>query len=72
MKIKGVTFADIIDAYSGEHDEVNRKVEALAKKAPVQDPILDMFIEHLPNPIDGRLRYGRVTQPAPSVKEWRR
>ena len=50
MKAKGVTFADIIDAYTGEYEEVNRKVDALSKKAPVQEPILDMFVEHLPNP----------------------
>jgi len=54
MKAKGVTFADIIDAYTGEHEEVNRKVDALSKKAPVQDPILDMFIEHLPNPLEAQ------------------
>ncbi len=54
MKLKGVTFADIIDAYTGEHEDVNRKVESLAKKAPVQDPILDMFVEHLPNPIEAQ------------------
>jgi elongation factor 2 len=50
MKAKGVTFADIIDAYTGEYEEVNRKVDALSKKAPVSEPILDMFVEHLPNP----------------------
>ncbi|MGA2309856.1 MAG: elongation factor EF-2 [Candidatus Bathyarchaeia archaeon] len=54
MKAKGVTFAEIIDAYTGEHEEVTRKVDALSKKAPVQDPILDMFIEHLPNPIEAQ------------------
>ncbi|MFZ1038575.1 MAG: GTP-binding protein, partial [Candidatus Bathyarchaeia archaeon] len=36
MKAKGVTFKEIIDAYAGEHDEVDRKVDALSKKAPVQ------------------------------------
>jgi elongation factor 2 len=54
MKAKGVTFTHIIDAYTGEHEEVNRKVDALSKKAPVQDPILDMFIEHLPNPVEAQ------------------
>ncbi len=54
MKAKGVTFAEIIDAYSGEHEEVNRKVDALSKKAPVYEPILDMFIEHLPNPLQAQ------------------
>jgi elongation factor 2 len=50
MKAKGVTFAGIIDAYTGEYEEVNKKVDALSKKAPVFEPILDMFVEHLPNP----------------------
>jgi len=54
MKAKGVTFADIIDAYTGEYEEVNRKVDALSKKAPVYKPILDMFVEHLPNPLQAQ------------------
>jgi elongation factor 2 len=54
MKAKGISFADIINAYTGEHEEVDRKVDALSKKAPVQDPILDMFIEQLPNPIQAQ------------------
>jgi elongation factor 2 len=54
MKAKGVTFKDIIDAYQGEHDEVNRKVDALSKKAPLHEPVLDMFCEHLPNPIEAQ------------------
>jgi len=54
MKAKGVTFNEIIDAYAGEYDEVDRKVDALSKKAPVQEPILDMFVEHLPNPLQAQ------------------
>jgi elongation factor 2 len=54
MKAKGVTFAEIIDAYSGEHDEVDRKVDALSKRAPVYEPILDMFVEHLPDPLEAQ------------------
>jgi elongation factor 2 len=54
MKAKGVTFKEIIDAYAGEYDEVDRKVDALSKKAPVQEPILDMFVEHLPNPLQAQ------------------
>jgi elongation factor 2 len=54
MKAKGVTFKEIIDAYTGEHDEVARKVDALSKKAPLHEPILDMFCEHLPNPLDAQ------------------
>ena len=54
MKAKGVTFKDIIDAYTGEYEEVGRKVEALSKKAPLHEPVLDMFVEHLPNPFEAQ------------------
>jgi len=54
MKAKEVTFKDIIDAYQGEKDEIDRKVDALSKKAPVSEPILDMFVEHLPNPLQAQ------------------
>jgi elongation factor 2 len=54
MKAKGVTFKEIIDAYAGESDEVSRKVDALSKKAPLNEPILDMFCEHLPNPLQAQ------------------
>jgi elongation factor 2 len=50
MKAKGVTFKEIVDAYTGEYEEVGRKVDALSKKAPLHEPILDMFVEQLPNP----------------------
>lgn len=54
MKAKGVTFKEIIDAYTGEPEDVGRKVEALSKKAPLYEPILDMFCEHLPNPLEAQ------------------
>jgi len=54
MKEKAVTFQEIIDAYAGEPDEIADKVEALSKKAPLYEPILDMFCEHLPNPLDAQ------------------
>ncbi len=54
MKAKGVTFKDIIDAYTGEADDVGKKVDALSKKAPLYEPILDMFVEHLPNPLEAQ------------------
>ena len=54
MKMKGVTFKEIIDAYSGEKSDIDRKVDALAKKAPLAEPILDMFVEHLPNPFEAQ------------------
>ncbi|MEM3640349.1 MAG: elongation factor EF-2 [Candidatus Bathyarchaeia archaeon] len=51
MKAKGVTFQEIINAYAGEPEEIAKKVEALSKKAPLYEPILDMFCKHLPNPL---------------------
>jgi len=51
MKAKGITFKDIIDAYTGAPEDVGKKVEELSKKAPLYKPILDMFCEHLPNPL---------------------
>jgi elongation factor 2 len=54
MKAKGITFKDIVDAYTGEPEEVAKKVEALSKKAPLHEPILDMFCEHLPNPLEAQ------------------
>jgi elongation factor 2 len=50
MKVKKVTFQDIIDAYTGDPIDVGRKVDELSKKAPLPEPILDMFCIHLPNP----------------------
>jgi elongation factor 2 len=54
MKAKGVTFKEIIEAYTGEPEEVGRKVEALSKRIPVYEPILDMFCEHLPSPLEAQ------------------
>jgi elongation factor 2 len=54
MKAKGITFKDIIDAYTGEPEEIRRKVEALSKRMPVYEPVLDMFCEHLPSPLEAQ------------------
>ncbi|MBS7647969.1 MAG: elongation factor EF-2 [Candidatus Bathyarchaeia archaeon] len=54
MRAKGVTFKEIIEAYSGEPEDVGRKVDALSKRIPVYEPILDMFCEHLPSPKDAQ------------------
>src|SRR5512136_707547 len=54
MKIKKISFQDIIDAYSGDPLDVGRKVDELGKKAPVPEPILDMFCQHLPNPFQAQ------------------
>jgi len=54
MKAKGITFKDIIEAYTGEPEEIGRKVEALSKRIPVYEPVLDMFCEHLPSPLEAQ------------------
>jgi elongation factor 2 len=54
MKAKGITFQTIIDAYSGEPEEIGKKVDELSKKAPLYETILDMFCEHLPNPLQAQ------------------
>jgi elongation factor 2 len=54
MKAKGLTFKEVIDAYSGEHEDVGKKVDALSKKVPLWEPVLDMFCEHLPNPLEAQ------------------
>ena len=54
MKMKKVTFQDIIDAYTGDPIDVGRKVDALSKRAPLPEPILDMFVKHLPNPFEAQ------------------
>jgi elongation factor 2 len=54
MKLKKITFQDIIDAYSGDPIEVGRKVDELSKRAPLPEPVLDMFVKHLPNPYEAQ------------------
>jgi elongation factor 2 len=54
MKMKKITFKEIIEAYTGAPEEVGRKVDELSKRASLPDPILDMFCEHLPNPLQAQ------------------
>jgi elongation factor 2 len=54
MKLKKVSFKDIIDAYTGAPEEIGRKVDELSKRAPLPEPVLDMFCEHLPNPLQAQ------------------
>jgi elongation factor 2 len=62
MKMKNISFKDIIDAYTGAPEDVGRKVDALSKKAPLYEPVLDMFCEHVPNPL--------VAQPYRQTQIW--
>ena len=48
MKEKGITFKEIIEAYtSGNQDNI----DALSKKAPIHEVVLGMVVNHLPNPV---------------------
>lgn len=44
MEKKNITFKDIIDAHKKD------KIEELAEKSPLDEVILDMVVNHLPNP----------------------
>jgi len=46
MKKHGITFKDVIDAYSKDEDW-----KQLGKKAPLHVVVLDAVIKHLPNPV---------------------
>ncbi|MFH2028616.1 MAG: GTP-binding protein, partial [Nanoarchaeota archaeon] len=48
MKKYGITFKEIIDAYSSADGQ---KIKELAKKAPLHKIVLDMSIRHHPNPV---------------------
>jgi len=55
MKEKGISFKDIIDAYSEENEDKQKEnVKELAKKAPLHDVVLGMSIAHHPNPKDAQ------------------
>ncbi len=51
MQKKGITFKDIIEAYSSDDPQ---KVKELAEKAPLHEVVLNMVIRHLPNPVDAQ------------------
>ena len=48
MQKKNVGFKDIIDAYNGDDDHSYKE---LAKKAPLHEVVLDMVINHHPDPV---------------------
>jgi len=50
MKERGITFKEIIEAYQGGGENY----KGLAKKAPLHEVVLDMVVDHHPNPIDAQ------------------
>ncbi len=54
MKKKNITFKDIIEAHK------EGKVEELAEESPLDEVILDMVVNHLPNPDDAQSE--RITE----------
>ena len=47
MQKHNMTFKEIIEAYENEGE----KYKELAKKAPIHEVVLDMVVDHLPNPL---------------------
>lgn len=55
MKEKGISFKDIIDAYSTNNDEeLKHNIKELAKKAPLHEVVLEMSVKHHPNPVEAQ------------------
>ena len=50
MQKKGITFKDVIEAYQSQDD----KYKELADRAPLHEVVLNMVINHLPNPVDAQ------------------
>ncbi len=50
MQKKGITFKDVIEAYKKGEEEY----KVLAEKAPLHKIVLNMVIQHLPNPVDAQ------------------
>jgi len=50
MQKKGITFKEVIEAYTSQDD----KYKELADKAPLHEVVLNMVIQHLPDPIDAQ------------------
>ena len=48
MKKHGITFKDVIDAYENDNHK------ALAKKAPLHTVVLEMSVNHHPNPVEAQ------------------
>lgn len=51
MKKKGITFKEVITAYTSSDAEAHK---TLKKKAPIHEVILNAVITHLPNPTDAQ------------------
>jgi elongation factor 2 len=54
MQKKSISFKEIIDAYSGTDEEIKENIKTLAKKAPIHEVVLDMSVEHHPNPVQAQ------------------
>ena len=50
MQNKGITFKEVIEAYTSQDD----KYKELANKAPLHEVVLNMVIQHLPDPVDAQ------------------
>lgn len=53
MKETGLSFKDVYDAYTAA--DFKDRVKELSKKSPVYKVLLNMVIEHLPNPLEAQV-----------------
>ncbi len=53
MKATGMTFQDVIDAYKLD-EQVPESHDILAEKAPLHVIVLDMVVDHHPNPVNAQ------------------
>ena len=51
MKEKKITFKDIIEAYQGSDQEIEKNIKDLSKKAPLHEIVLRMVVKHHPDPV---------------------
>jgi len=52
MQKKGITFKDIIEAYTEpDENKLKENIKALAEKAPLAEVVLDIVIQHHPDPV---------------------
>ena len=54
MQKNNVSFKEIIDAYSGTDEEIKERTKDLAKKAPIHSVVLDIVVDHSPNPVQAQ------------------
>ncbi len=71
MQKKGITFKDIIEAYSEpDENKQKEKIKELADKTPLHEIVLNMVIRHHPNPLQAqKYRIPKIWHGEPESEE---